>query len=76
MKIEEKVLILENEVNDDMLEEFISMANGEDVESIVIKTDNISSLVVQQLFCLRESKNVTCEDPFLAKFFDDVKLTA
>jgi len=75
MQIENKVLILENEVNDEMLEEFITLAKSDDVESIVIKTDNISSLVMQQLFCIRELKNVICEDPFLAKFFD-IKLTA
>ena len=76
MRVEENVLLLENEVNDEMLDEFISMAKSNEVESIVITTDNISSLVLQQLFCIKKTKNVTCEDPFLSKFFDDIKYVA
>ena len=76
MKIEDSVLILEDEVNDDMLEEFIDLANKKKVKSIQIDTDNISSLVVQQLFCIKESKQVICNDSFLAKFFDDVRFVA
>lgn len=76
MKIEDNVLILDDEVNDAMLDEFLSLANKKKVKSILIESDNISSLVVQQLFCIKESKKVICKDPFLAKFFDDVKLIA
>jgi hypothetical protein len=76
MKIEGSNLILENEVNDDMMVEFISLANGKDIKSITINTDNISSLVVQQLLCLKSSKEIICNDSFLLKFFQDVKLVS
>jgi len=76
MKVEDGVLILDSEVNDEMLDEFLSLSNQDDVKSVLIETDNISSLVIQQLFCLRETKEVVCNDEFLSKFFDDVKLVS
>ena len=76
MRVEDGILILDSEVNDEMLDEFLTNANKKKVKSILIETDNISSLVVQQIFCIRETKDVVCNDPFLAKFFDDVKLVS
>ena len=76
MKIKDSVLVLKDEVNDDMLEEFMTLVNKKKVKSIKIDTDNIGSLVVQQLFCINKSKQVICDDPFLAKFFDDVRYVA
>ena len=76
MKVEDGVLILDSEVNDEMMDEFLNLSNSDDVKSVLIETDNISSLVIQQLFCLKETKEVVCNDEFLAKFFDDVKLVS
>ena len=76
MRVEDGVLILDSEVSDEMLDEFLDLSNQDDVKSILIETDNISSLVIQQLFCIRESKEVICDDEFLGKFFDDVKLVS
>ena len=76
MKIEDNVLILDDEVNDSMLQEFISLANKDSLESIIIDSDNISSLVLQQLFCLKDIKKVVCNEPFLEKFFDNIQLVS
>ena len=73
MKIEDNTLVLDTDLDDDMMDEFLSLVNDEKVESITIETDNISSLVMQQLFCIKDNKKIVCNDPFLAKFFDDVR---
>ena len=72
MRIEDNILILDIDIDDDMMDEFLTLVENEVVESIVIETDNVSSLVMQQLFCIKEDKKIVCNDPFLAKFFDDV----
>ena len=73
MRVDENKLILESEVNDMMLDEFIELAYDEKVTDIIIETDNVSSLIVQQLFCLKQSKNLICNDPFLQHFFEDIR---
>ncbi len=71
MEVKDGILVLEDEVSDEMLDEFISLAKSAD--SISVETDNIGSLVVQQLFCMKDSKNIACNNSFIAKFFDDVR---
>ena len=72
MKIEDNILILDIDMDDEMMDEFLKLADNKDIESIVIESDNISSLIMQQLFCLKQTKKIVSNDPFLAKFFDDV----
>ena len=74
MRVEDNNLILDEEVNNEMLEEFMKLSSKKKLKTIVIETDNISSLVVQQLFCIAKEKKILCNDPFLNKFFDDVRL--
>jgi len=75
MRIEENTLILDEEVNDEMLEDFIVLVKDEKVENIQIDTDNISSLVMQQIFCLESTKHIVCNDPFMAKFIENISFT-
>jgi len=73
MKIEDNKLIIDCDVDDEMIDEFLKLVDENNVASIIIKSNNISSLVMQQLFCLKDTKKIVCEDQFLAKFFEDVK---
>ena len=74
MKIEDRVLILSGDINDAMVDEFIEMVNKNDVKTIKIETNNISSLVMQQLFCKEANgeKEIICDDVFLTKFFRNI----
>ncbi len=76
MKIEENMLILDDEINDDMLNEFIELTKTKGLESIIIDTDNISSLVLQQIFCVSKDIKIVCNDPFIAKFMDNIQFEA
>jgi hypothetical protein len=76
MKIEENILILEGEITDEMLDEFIKLSKTKDLESIVIDTDNISSLILQQLFCISKDMKIICNDSFIGKFFDNIQFEA
>ena len=74
MKIEGKVLVLDGDIEDAMVNEFIEIINKNDIETIRLETSNISSLVMQQLFCIEADgdKEIICDDMFLAKFFKNV----
>ena len=73
MKIEKNILILKDEINDEMLDELISLLQTDDLETIQIDTNNISSLALQQLFCKSKNIKVITNDPFIAKFFDNIE---
>lgn len=73
MLIEENRLILEEEISDFMLDELIKNINKKKVEIIEINIDNISSLALQQLFCISKEKKVVCNNSFVAKFFENIK---
>jgi diketogulonate reductase-like aldo/keto reductase len=76
MKIEENKLILEDEINDEMLDELISLLQTQNLETVQIDTNNISSLALQQLFCISKDIKVVVNDPFTAKFFENIEFKA
>lgn len=75
MIIEENKFIITDEVTDEMSGEFLEVLNSSNIETVVIKTPEISSSIMQILFCIAKSKHIECEEPFLAKFFESVEYT-
>ena len=75
MHIEENRLIIADEVVDDDIEELKEHINNESVEIIQIDTDNISSLCLQQLFCVAKDKTMDINNSFLEKFFENISYT-
>ena len=72
MRIEENILILDQEISDDMVDQLIENINNEEVESIQIDTDNISSLAIQQLLCVAKEKKMIINNSFIEKFFENI----
>ena len=72
MRIENNNLILDNELTDEVLEEFIQFTKDNQFKSVIINTNNISSIILQQIFCLSKTKDIVCNDNFMAKFFDNI----
>jgi len=72
MTIEENRLIIAEETTDEALDELIQNINKDEIEVIQIDTDNISSLCLQQLFCIAKDKKVEVNNPFMAKFFENI----
>jgi len=70
MVVEDNKLIIKDELNDEMVEELKEKL--ENVEEIIIETDNITSLPLQQLFCMSNDKKVIVNNSFIAKFFEDI----
>ena len=74
MKIENDSLIIEEEILEDMTEEFYAAANQENIKKIVVKTADVASSIVQILWCLKPKKEIVIEDQFLEKFFENVAI--
>ncbi len=72
MTIEEDRLIIEDETTDEALEELIEMLNNPEVQIVQIDTDNISSLCLQQIFCVAKEKKIEINNSFIEKFFDNI----
>lgn len=72
MRIEMNRLILDQEINDEMLFDFMTVLHSDAVEVVQIDTDNISSLALQQLFCAEKTKEIVCNNVFLEKLFENI----
>lgn len=73
MYIVENKFIIESELTDNTAGEFLEIVKSPQVEKIVIKTMEISSSVMQILFCLAKEKEIICEVPYLAKYFENIQ---
>ena len=71
MKINDNVLIIDENLEDDIVEEFIISVNQPQITKIVIETDNISAPILQALWCL--DKEIEVKTEFLKLFFENVK---
>lgn len=72
MKIVGNRLILDTEINDDMLFDFMMTLHNSSLEVVQIETDHISSLALQQLFFIQKTKEIICNNSFLEKFFENI----
>ncbi len=72
MKIEDKVLIIDDEITDEEAEEFYAAANQEEIEKIIIENPNIGAAIVQILLNLKKDKVIETEDYTLKRVFENV----
>ena len=72
MKIENKVLIIDDEISDEEAEEFYAAANQEEIEKIIIKNPNIGASIVQILLNLKKDKDIETDDYTLKRIFENV----
>jgi len=71
MKIDNNILIIDEALNDEQIEELIVAINQDEIDTIKVENDELSSGIVQALWC--SGKKVDIESEFLSKFFDNVK---
>lgn len=71
MRVEDEILYLDEKLEFDDCEAILSKID--DVNEVVVQTNDIHPSVMQLLFCINESKNVTVEDEFNKRFFENVR---
>jgi len=72
MKIEDKVLIIDDDITDEGAEEFYAAANQEEIEKIIIENPNIGAAIVQILLNLKKNKDIETDDYTLKRVFENV----
>ena len=71
MKIDNNVLIIDEALNDENIEELILAVNQDEIDTVNVLNDELSSGILQVLWC--SGKIIDVESEFLSKFFDNVK---
>lgn len=74
MKIEEEVLYLDQRIEVEQIDTLKDNIN--DVEKIVVQTNDIHPAVMQLLFCVTQEKEVVVEDQFNERFFKNLHIQA
>ena len=74
MKIENNILIIDENISDENIEEFITYLNQEGIEKVQLKTEEISSGIIQALWCSK--KKIETNSEFLNHFFENVKVVS
>ncbi len=70
MKIEDKVLIIDEPISNEQAEEFLAAVNQEEIEKIVIEDDRLDAAIYQILWC--SGKKVETESRFADRLFEQV----
>ncbi len=71
MKLENNILIIDENLTDEHIDEFMVSLNQEGIERVEIQNPDISAGIIQALWC--SGKKIDVDDEFLSKFFDNVK---
>lgn len=73
MVINGKVLEIHSDLTDDMVADFLEIANQKSINKISIDSKVVTSAIMQSLFCLSVDKKIEISDPLLNKFFENIK---
>jgi hypothetical protein len=74
MRVEENKLILDEKLEFENAEELLNLSS--ECEEIIVQTNDIHPSIMQLLFSLSEDKEITVEDEFYKKFFDNLELAS
>ena len=72
MRVEDDKLIIDSNLSDDMLDEFLDSIKQDQIEKIVVGCDDIASSIIQVLWCVQNEKKVKVKVDFLEHFFENV----
>lgn len=72
MVINGKILEVKSDLTDDIVSEFLEIANQKTITTIKIDSHVVTSAIMQTLFCLSANKKIEISDPVLNKFFENI----
>ena len=73
MRIEEETLIIDEPVGDEEIESFLATLQQEGIARVAVRTPDLGASIVQALLIHHRRKPVACDDPVLAKIFENVR---
>lgn len=75
MRIEDNILFLEDDIHDEMIEEFLEKIKEVQFQEIRVKNIILGSLIVQVLFVLSKEKKISFDDTVMEKFFENISFS-
>ena len=76
MNIVENKLIINDQIDYDDFSELLELASKEEIEEIVVDSNDIHPSIFQLLLILSRDKKVIIEDEFNQRFFENLKLAS
>ena len=73
MVINGNILDIKSDLTDDMVFDFLEIANQKSINTIRVESKVVTSAIMQSLFCLSVDKKIEISDPLLNKFFENIK---
>ena len=72
MKVEDNELIIESEIGDENVDEFLQTISDENIKKVVVKTPNLGASIIQLLLVYKRKLDIVIEDDILKKVFENV----
>lgn len=72
MKVEDDILIIEDEITDEQIDEFVLSLSQEGIKKIEVKTPNLGASIIQALLVKKKDTQIVVEDEILSKVFENV----
>ncbi|MEA3498150.1 MAG: hypothetical protein U9R16_03725 [Campylobacterota bacterium] len=76
MNLVENKLLIDEKIEYDDYKELLELVSSDDIEEIIVETNDIHPSIFQLLFVLSKDKKITVEDEFNKRFFDNLKLAS
>jgi len=72
MRVENDILYIDEELSDEVLDEFTATVKQDGIEKIKVLTPNLGAGIVQMLLVEKQDKAIEIEDGILKKIFENV----
>jgi len=72
MRVENDILYIDEELSDEVLDEFTATVKQDGIEKIKVLTPNLGASIVQMLLVEKQDKAIEIEDGILKKIFENV----
>jgi hypothetical protein len=73
MIVNGKTLEVNSDLTDDIVLDFLEIANQKSINTIKINSKIVTSAIMQSLFCLSLNKKIEISDVLLSKFFENIE---
>lgn len=72
MKVENKKLIIDDEITDEEVEEFVVALSQDNIKKIEIDNPNLGASIIQALLLKKKDTEIIVKDKTLQKVFENV----
>jgi hypothetical protein len=72
MRVENGILFIEDEISDELAEEFLATISQNEIEKVELNCSNLGASIIQILLIKKREKEIVLNDPILEKMFENI----